>query len=125
MSEQLRSKELGVGDDDGSLNVIIFLENNMYGYGFTYDASGNELPYQSNNYEDCFTLDEITNDNFEGMLGIQNRLCYVEEHENCQEALDHILDFWNDTRKGVMNRTLNFKTAVEHGRRENLNFIVF
>jgi hypothetical protein len=120
----IRAAQLGIESDDGDFQVVFLLEDNEYGYGYSY-STDNELPYQTMMYKDRFSYSEITSDKFDEMLGEENRDAFVGEHEGADEAVDEVLNFWSNSLNGRKVTASTFKEAIQIGRDEHLDFVVF
>ncbi|PGP21073.1 hypothetical protein COA01_16170 [Bacillus cereus] len=103
------------------VTVIFFLENDEYGYGYTY----NEERFHSRMYEERFSKEEITDEGFDDMLGTENRREYGDAYDTSAEAVEDVLTFYSGIEKGKYDNTLDMISAVEVGRKEGLDFIVF
>lgn len=103
------------------VTVIFFLEDDEYGYGYTY----NEERFNSRMYEDRFSKEEITDEGFDDMLGMENRKEFGDAYDSSAEAVEDVITFYSGMEKGKYDNTLDMITAVEVGRKEGLDFIVF
>ncbi|MED2737644.1 hypothetical protein [Bacillus toyonensis] len=108
---------------DGESTVIFFLEENEYGYGYTYEVDNGKV--NSTMLQDRFSEEEILSEGLDDMIGEENRQAYVDSHDNNVAALSEVISFWPGKNTGKLDKTLDMKTAVEIGRREKLDFIVF
>lgn len=103
------------------VTVIFFLEDDEYGYGYTY----HEERFYSQGLQDRFSKEEITREDFDEMLGMENRTAHGDVYDTSAEAVEDVLTFYTGMKKGKYDNTLDMITAVEVGRKEGLDYIVF
>lgn len=111
------------GFPEGESTVIFFLEDNQYGYGYTYESEESDAPFRSCMLQDRFTQKEMSND-LDGLIGLENRTMYMGEHGNYKEALLEVINFWSDMGAGEIDQELTVLQAIEKGRSLNLDFII-
>ncbi|MGN5650401.1 hypothetical protein [Bacillus sp. Brlt_9] len=112
-----------IAKHNGDFSVIFFLDINEYGYAFAYESENDKVSTMM--LEDRFTKREITSENLDNMIGEENREAVIGSYDENSSALLGILEFWSGGRIGKIDRTLNRIQAVEIGRKEKLDFIVF
>ncbi|GAB6440998.1 hypothetical protein bcgnr5369_03230 [Bacillus cereus] len=103
------------------VEVIFFLEDDEYGYGYTYHEEG----FYSQALQDRFSKEEITSEDFDDMLGMENRKAFGDVFDSSAEAVEDVINFYSGMKKGKYGNTLDMITAVEVGRKEGLDYIVF
>ncbi|MGX5608974.1 hypothetical protein ACWKTZ_21625 [Bacillus cereus] len=103
------------------VTVIFFLEDDEYGYGYTY----REERFYSSMLEDRLSKEEITREDLDEMIGAENRRAFGDAYSSSVEAVTDVLTFYSGMEKGKYDNTLDMITAVEVGRKEGLDYIVF
>ncbi|GAB6497219.1 hypothetical protein [Bacillus luti] len=112
----------GANNYSGEYAVIFFLEDNMYGYGYTYEK---EVGHESMMYQDRFSEEEISDECFDEMLAEENRRAEIGTHDRNIEALSDVINYWSGMEKGKLDTSMDIKSVIELGRKEGLDFIVF
>lgn len=106
--------------------IIFFLPNNEYGYGYTYvvDVNDNDTkPYRSFYTLDRFSEEEMTS-GMDELIREENRITYVDEHQNAKQALKNIIDLWSCGESGLYFKDMDITRALKVGRNLKLDYII-
>lgn len=106
--------------------IIFFLPNNEYGYGYTYVAGVNDddtKPYRSFYAQDRFSEEEMTN-GIDELIEKENCTVYVDEHQNAEQALKNIINFWSYGENGLYFKDMDIAQALKVGRNLKLDYII-
>lgn len=106
--------------------IIFFLPNNEYGYGYTYVAGVNDddtKPYRSFYAQDRFSEEEMTN-GIDELIEKENRTVYMDEHQNAEQALKNIINFWSCGENGLYFKDMDIAQALRVGRNLKLDYII-
>lgn len=112
-------KEITKHDDE--FTVIFFLDVNEYGYAYTYVSDDKVCTMM---LEDRFSKKEIISENLDNMIGEKNLQGQISKHDNNEEALREILNFWSKGDVGRIAKVSNVNEAVDIGRKLKLDFII-
>lgn len=102
---------------DGN-EIIFFLPNNQYGYGYSYK----EEHHTSLSFKDRFSKDELLN--IDDIVAKSNNEAYLNYHINNTEAVLEVLYFWTGIEKGCYLPDISMEQAIEYGRSLELDFII-
>lgn len=110
------------------IDVLFFLPDKEYGYGYVYDMpEDEENPYRTCKFQDRFSKEEIAqNDFINEILGGQNRKMYIGDLPTAEEAVMDILNFWfvADHKGMILSSDMNFKEAIAFGEKEGLDYLI-